>query len=303
MPSGRPGSLMPTEDENRMTETAKLFDLPASEPSAELGKGTLWIGDARSVLSDFEDETFQTAVTSPPYWGLRDYGIDGQVGAEASVDDYIEHLVLISREVRRTLRTDGTFWLNIGDSYTSGGRTWRQSDKKLPARGMGYRAPTPTGLKPKDLVGVPWRVASALQRDGWYVRAEIIWHKPNGLPESVKDRPSRAHEFLFLLSKAERYYYDHDAVKQPSLNGGAKVALRDVWSINTEAFPDAHFATFPPQLVKPCVLAGSARGSSSLIRSLDRARLERTAREKAGSLWGSSLVPTMLRSPSAGWNQ
>ena len=151
----------------------------------------LIIGDSRKVLSYIPDNTFQCCITSPPYWGLRDYGIEGQIGAELVIDNYIEDLVRIFREVKRTLREDGTLWLNIGDSYTSGNRKWRDSDKKNPARGMSYRPPTPIGLKPKDLIGVPWKIAFALQQDGWYLRSDIIWNKPNCQPESVKDRPTR----------------------------------------------------------------------------------------------------------------
>lgn len=244
-----------------MSDTARLFDLPQPVKPPSFGSGELHIGDARRVLRQFKDETFQACITSPPYWGLRDYGIEGQIGAEQAVSDYIEALVETFREVRRTLREDGTFWLNIGDSYTSGGRTWRQTDKKLSARGMSYRAPTPPGLKPKDLIGIPWRLAFALQQDGWYLRSDIIWHKPNGLPESVKDRPSRVHEFVFLLTKAERYYYDYEAAREPALNGGRSRARRSVWDIKTEAFPEAHFATFPTALVRPCILAGTRERS------------------------------------------
>jgi site-specific DNA-methyltransferase (cytosine-N4-specific) len=158
------------------------------------------------------------------------------------------------------LADDGTLWLNIGDSYTSGGRTWRDTDKKNPARGMSYRAPTPDGLKPKDLIGVPWRLAFALQSDGWYLRSDIVWNKNNGLPESVKDRPSRVHEYVFLLSKSERYYYDYQAVKEPAANG-KKWNCRSVWTINTEPRKEAHFATFPTELVTKCTLAGSKEHS------------------------------------------
>lgn len=244
-----------------MTELASLFDLPQPKTESVATTGTLHVGDAQKVLGAFPEASFQMCVTSPPYWGLRDYGIDGQIGAELDVNEYIADLVALFREVRRTLRDDGTLWLNIGDSYTSGGRTWRQEDSKLPARGMSYRAPTPDGLKPKDLIGVPWRLAFALQADGWYLRTDIVWHKPNGLPESVKDRPSRCHEFVFLLSKSERYVYDYEAVKEPSLDGRTRKGRRSVWSINTEPFPEAHFATFPRELVRPCVLAGSAPNS------------------------------------------
>jgi site-specific DNA-methyltransferase (adenine-specific)/site-specific DNA-methyltransferase (cytosine-N4-specific) len=225
-------------------------------PSAEL-----IVGDARRELSRFADGTFQVCVTSPPYWGLRDYGIDGQIGAELKVDDYLADLVAVFREVRRTLRDDGTLWLNIGDSYTSGGRTWRDVDEKNPARGMSYRAPTPDGLKPKDLIGVPWRLAMALQADGWYLRADIIWHKPNCQPESVKDRPTRSHEYVFLLSKSEQYFYDHEALREPTTDGRSARNRRTVWAINTEPYAGAHFAVFPPELVRLCVLGGSKPGT------------------------------------------
>ena len=163
------------------------------------------VGDARRVLHDFPDGHFQCVVTSPPYWGLRDYRIDGQIGAESSVGAYIEDLVRLFREVRRTLADDGTLWLNIGDSYTSGGRTWRDTAAKNKGRAMDYRPPTPDGLKPKDLIGVPWKLAFALRADGWYRRTDIIRNKPNCQPESVKDRPTRSHEYVFLCSKSEKY--------------------------------------------------------------------------------------------------
>jgi site-specific DNA-methyltransferase (adenine-specific)/site-specific DNA-methyltransferase (cytosine-N4-specific) len=217
-------------------------------------------GDSRKLLRKFPDRSFQTCVTSPPYWGLRDYGIDGQIGAETTVDEYCADLVAVFREVRRTLRDDGTLWLNIGDSYTSGGRTWRDADQKNSARGMDYRAPTPEGLKPKDLIGVPWRLAFALQADGWYLRTDIIWHKPNGQPESVKDRPVRSHEYVFLLSKSGRYFYDAEAVKEPTADRKGFRGRRTVWSLNTEPFSGAHFAVFPPELARLCILGGSRPG-------------------------------------------
>ena len=216
------------------------------------------IGDSKSVLSTFPNDYFQSCITSPPYWGLRDYGVSGQIGAETTVDEYIENLVEIFREVKRTLKDDGTLWLNIGDSYTSGGRTWRDPDKKNAARGMSYRAPTPDGLKPKDLIGVPWKIAFALQADGWYLRSDIVWYKPNCQPESVKDRPTRSHEYIFLFSKNAKYFYDHEAIKEPTTDGKKLRNKRTVWSINTEPFRDAHFAVFPPELVKACLLASSS---------------------------------------------
>lgn len=225
---------------------------------------TIEIGDSRVVLSSFPDNHFQSCITSPPYWGLRDYGVDGQIGAEPTIDQYIDDLVKVFREVRRTLKDDGTLWLNIGDSYTSGGRTWRDADKKNAARGMSYRAPTPDGLKPKDLIGVPWKLAFALQADGWYLRSDIVWYKPNCQPESVKDRPTRSHEYVFLFSKNEKYYYNHEAIKEPTADGKKLRNKRTVWSINTEPFKEAHFAVFPPELVRQCMLASSSNEDTVL---------------------------------------
>lgn len=219
--------------------------------------------DALTALRLVPDGTFRCCVTSPPYWGLRDYGQEHQIGAEPKLEDYLQNLRAIFREVRRTLANDGTLWLNLGDSYTSGGRTWRDEDKKNKGRAMDYRAPTPDGLKPKDLIGVPWRLAFALQEEGWYLRSDIIWHKPNCQPESVKDRPTRSHEYLFLFSKSERYFYDFASIKEPDAKGGKK-NRRTVWSINTEAFPEAHFAAFPTRLVDPCIRAGSEPGDTVL---------------------------------------
>lgn len=236
-----------------------LFETNGRNGSHEPGDGKIIVGPASHELARMKPRQFQTCVTSPPYWSLRDYGVPGQIGAEPSLGEYLERLVSVFREVRRVLRDDGTLWLNIGDSYTSGGRTWRDSDKKNPARGMGYRPPTPEGLKPKDLIGVPWRLAFALQADGWFLRTDIVWNKPNAQPESVKDRPARAHEYVFLFSKSQDYFYDCGATKQPALNGALR-NLRTVWSINTEPFSEAHFATFPRALVVPCLLAASKPG-------------------------------------------
>jgi site-specific DNA-methyltransferase (cytosine-N4-specific) len=218
---------------------------------------SLICGDAAVVLADMPDACVQTVVTSPPYWSLRDYGIDGQLGLEDSVEEYVKALTRIFDEVRRVLRADGTLWLNIGDGYTSGGRTWRAPDRKNRARAMTVRPPTPQGLKPKDLIGVPWRLAFALQAAGWYLRTDVVWHKPNAQPESVGDRPTRSHEYVFLLSKSERYRYDVMAVRGP--NGRR---LRTVWDVRTEAVPDAHghVATFPAALVEPCILTTTRPG-------------------------------------------
>lgn len=214
-------------------------------------------GDALRSLKQFPKNYFQCCITSPPYWGLRDYGIPYQIGAESNLEEYIDNLTEIFREVRRTLSDDGLLWLNIGDSYTSGNRTWRDKDKKNPARGMKYRPPTPDGLKPKDLIGIPWRLAFALQSDGWYLRSDVIWYKPNCQPESVKDRPTRAHEYLFLFSKSEKYNYDYESIKEPSKSKKGLRNRRTIWSINTEPNQYDHFAMFPESLVEPCIKAGS----------------------------------------------
>lgn len=212
----------------------------------------LTVGDSRKVLTQIPSSVFQTCITSPPYWSLRNYNTNGQIGLEASVYEYIKNLTAVLEEVRRVLRDDGTLWLNIGDSYTSGGRACRAPDKKNPIRAMDIRPPTPDGLKSKDLIGVPWRLAFALQSAGWYLRADLIWHKPNCQPESVKDRPTRSHEYVFLFSKSEKYVYNYDAVRGPNNRN-----LRTVLEINTQAYKEAHFATFPPRLVEPCVKLGS----------------------------------------------
>lgn len=225
------------------------FLLPESRSSL------LVLGDTHTALRAFPEGVFQACVTSPPYWSLRDYNIRGQIGLEMKVDDYISALVKVFKEVRRVLRDDGTLWLNIGDSYTSGGRTWRAPDRKNPVRAMSMRPPTPDGLKPKDLIGIPWRLALALQADGWYLRADIVWNKPNCQPESVKDRPTRSHEYVFLLTKSEKYVYDNTAKRGPNNRN-----IRTVWDINTQAYREAHFATFPPALVEPCIAASTKRG-------------------------------------------
>lgn len=218
------------------------------------------LGDVRSKLLDIPDETFHTCITSPPYWGMRDYGHEGQIGAEDDLQDYVKSLVSCFREVRRVLRSDGTFWLNIANTYTSGGRAWRDSDAKNKGRAMSYRPDTPEGLKPKDLIGVAWMVAMALQLDGWYLRSDIIWHKPNCQPESVKDRVTVSHEYLFMFSKSESYYFDQEAIKETTADGKSRKNKRTIWAINTEPCKEAHFAVFPRALVRPCILAGSPKG-------------------------------------------
>jgi site-specific DNA-methyltransferase (adenine-specific) len=230
-----------------------IADLPpdgAGSPSAFLLQG-----DALEVLKELPDDYVQTSITSPPYWSLRDYNIPGQIGLEESLEAYLDSLLDVFEQVRRVTRSDGTLWLNIGDSFTSGGRTWRAPDKKHPIRAMSVRPPTPDGLKPKDLIGVPWRLAFELQRAGWFLRADIIWHKPNAMPESVRDRPTIAHEYVFLFSKSKDYKYDRTAVTGP---GGRN--LRSVWDIHTRALQEAHFATFPEELVEIPLLLTSEPG-------------------------------------------
>jgi len=241
----------------------------------------LIVGDARHI--PLADESVQCVVTSPPYWGLRDYGVDGQLGLEKTPEEYVENMVGVFREVRRVLRGDGTLWLNLGDSYanTSGGlgKQWSNAGT---VQMRGRTKEIPFGLKPKDLVGIPWRVAFALQSDGWYLRSDIIWSKPNPMPESVTDRPTKAHEYLFLLAKSGRYWYDANSISVLALRAGemnnstpsnpvyrmSRVArvrdrrnARSVWSIATQPYSDAHFATFPPKLIEPCIKAGCPVGS------------------------------------------
>ncbi len=279
------------------------------------------VGDCLAVLKTLKSESIHCCVTSPPYWGLRDYGIDGQLGLEPTPELYVAHLVEIFREVRRVLRDDGTLWLNLGDSYAgSHGTGGNPGDKQYTqpgSRSVRTRPDTPSDLKPKDLVGIPWRVAFALQADGWWLRSDIIWAKPNPMPESVMDRPTKAHEYIFLLAKSQTYYYDAHAIAEPIADGTMPRSLRgvsenhknvngapgqaphtmnqprpnirkqdalgkstytgfndrwrenptsvrnkrSVWTVITKPFSGAHFATFPPDLIEPCILAGtSAKG-------------------------------------------
>ena len=251
---------------------------------------TILLGDAKQILSTLGRESIDCIVTSPPYFGLRDYGISGQIGLEQTPESYIEKLVEVFRECRRILKSAGTLWLNIGDSYYNhrpgrGQKLQRQTlasnDQDLPQI-CPRRNNKFEGLKEKDLIGIPWLLAFAPRADGWYLRQDIIWHKSNAMPESVKDRCTKAHEYLFLLTKSERYYFNHGAIKEPATVGwgGSRFTndrdltthpstslkariesnsrnKRSVWKIPTKPFKDAHFATFPIDLVKPCVLAGS----------------------------------------------
>lgn len=238
-----------------MVERTKVEE----SPKFEIKDSCILEGDALKVLSRLKSKSVQSVITSPPYWGLRDYGYEGQIGLEKSLPQFVNHLVAIFEEVKRVLRDDGTLWLNIGDGYTSGNRGYRAPDKKNPARAMSIRPDTPEGLKPKDLIGIPWRLAFALQQAEWYLRADIVWHKPNAMPESVKDRPTRSHEYLFLLTKTEKYFYNHEAVKEETADKKLR-NLRSVWSVNTQPSPWAHFATFPQTLITPCILSSTKPG-------------------------------------------
>jgi DNA modification methylase len=253
-------------------------------------------GDCRDVLATLLPASVQCCVTSPPYYGLRDYGVAGQIGLEPSPAEYVAEMVAVFAAVRRVLLDDGCVFLNLGDSYAAGGMG-PGSGKQLTNVGANIpRKVAPVGFKPKDLLGIPWMVAFALRADGWYLRSDIIWHKPNPMPESVTDRPTSAHEHVFLLTKNSRYFYDADAIKEPvtddmgrraeaghtrgqgkvdaSRNDGATVRptvitggtrnARNVWTIATQPFSGAHFATMPPELAERCVKAGSKTGDTIL---------------------------------------
>lgn len=266
----------------------------------------VWFGDCRDTMRDLiaQGVKVQMCVTSPPYFGLRDYGHDGQIGLESTPEEFVANMVEVFGLVRELLADDGVLWLNLGDSYNADGRTGhgtRQGFKQGTNRASAEKAdncrPSVADLKPKDLVGIPWRVAFALQADGFYLRQDIIWHKPNPMPESVKDRCTKAHEYLFLLSKRERYYFDAEAISEPcsddmqrraaaghtrgangkvdasrcdadTMRGEHAKAIdvskgrnkRSVWTVPTAPYSGAHFATFPPALIEPCILAGSRPG-------------------------------------------
>lgn len=254
---------------------------------------TIFEGDALTVLRRIPSNTVRCVVTSPPYWGLRDYGIEDQIGLEQSMQQFIHRLVAVFSEIKRVLTPDGTLWLNIGDGYTSGNRGYRAPDKKNPARAMGVRPDTPEGLKPKDLLGIPWRLAFALQDDGWYLRSDIVWNKPNAMPESVKDRPSRSHEYLFMFTKSERYFYDSEAAKEPADNGKLR-NRRSVWNIKTKGFSGAHFATFPTELVRPCILYSSQPGDYVLDPFFGSGTVGVVCREESRNYLGIELNPEYI---------
>ncbi len=294
---------------------------------------TTHVGDCRALLKEMAADGVraQTCITSPPYFGLRDYGVEGQIGLEPTPTEYVERLVEVFRAVRDVLADDGTLWLNLGDSYASGGRKTRDpgQSKLHPAFTGEHNAvtrwrPDDGDAKPKDLLGIPWRVALALQADGWYLRADIIWHKTNAMPESVTDRPTKAHEYLFLLAKSERYYYDIDAIREPdgghdhprnvlhapeptgglmaphrgirSLDGrnGAGRNKRSVWTIPTQPFSGAHFATFPRALIEPCILAGCPAGGVVLDPFMGSGTTGQVATDLGRKFIGCELNPAYI---------
>lgn len=268
-----------------------------SEPYYQDGSVCLWLGDALRVMEGMPESSVDCVVTSPPYYGLRDYGVDGQIGLEPTPDEYVDRLAAVIHETARVLKPDGTLWLVLGDSYASSPSPDRGDHSQMRGRKHAHaQTETACRLKKfdrprKSLLGIPWRVAFRLQDDGWILRSEIIWHKHNSMPESVRDRPTRAHETVFLLSRGEHYYYDADAVRQPLAdssvrrlsqdvaaqhgsdrlpgkdNGPMKAVgsalgrnLRDVWDINTTPFTGAHFAVFPEALPATCITAGCRPG-------------------------------------------
>ncbi|MFN9787577.1 MAG: DNA-methyltransferase [Planctomycetia bacterium] len=295
-------------------------------------------GDCRDIMRRWAADgvKVQTCVTSPPYFGLRDYGHEGQIGLEPTPEAYIAAMVEVFRCVREVLADDGTLWLNIGDSYASnggahGGRTDNQRGvgaKRTHENGGGdqHSRRAPEGLKHKDLIGIPWMLAFALRADGWYLRQDIIWHKPNPMPESVRDRCTKAHEYIFLLSKSERYYFDSEAMKEPAVSekpAGNKrhkyvdaytdgenekhrtkaglLALtgrewkernrRSVWSVPATPYKGAHFATFPPALIEPCILAGSRPGDIVLDPFMGRGTTAQVSVQHRRRYLGCELNP------------
>jgi len=269
-------------------------------------------GDSLIELRKLPNETIDCCITSPPYWGLRDYGVSGQLGLEKTPEEYVAKMVEVFSEVKRVLKKEGTLWLNLGDSYIGGGRAGQGKraygglEKGRSDCGLNYAPPTGKieGLKSKDLCGIPWRVAFALQSDGWYLRQDIIWAKPNPMPESITDRCTKSHEYIFLLAKSQKYYFDHAAIEEPANYDGRKDTThkgskkdpagycvgspntlsmygkherwkknslgeyvrnkRSVWTVTTKPFRQAHFATFPEDLIRPCVLAGCPIGGTIL---------------------------------------
>lgn len=255
---------------------------------------TVAIGDCREELLKLPECVFRCCVTSPPYWGLRDYGHPGQLGLESSPDEYVATMVDVFREVRRVLADDGTLWLNLGDAYSMSTRGAGGSGKQDTNKGTHHsrRWRVAPGLKPKDLCGIPWRVVFALQADGWWLRSDIIWAKPNPMPESVTDRPTKAHEYVFLLAKSARYYFGADAVAEEAVcSGGVRRNIRTVWPIASQPYSGAHFATMPPKLAERCILAGSAVGDAVLDPFMGSGTVGRVAEDLGRRWFGIELNP------------
>lgn len=282
-------------------------------------------GDCRETLKTLPAESVQTCVTSPPYFGLRDYGHAAQIGLEETPEQYVAQLVEVFREVRRVLRDDGTLWLNLGDSYAGNGAAYDDSSSTLKGSkqstrmGAKRQVKRGDGLKPKDLIGIPWRVAFALQADGWWLRQDIIWAKPNPMPESIKDRCTKAHEYVFLLSKSASYFFDAEAIQESAVgtnrhdltggryappgqseHSGSRTSERElpgtrnrrsVWNICTKPYAGAHFATMPPELAALCIQAGSRIGDTVLDPFLGSGTTGEVA-ESLGRRWvGCELNP------------
>jgi DNA modification methylase len=265
---------------HRKTEVAPGAPLDAVEPHVFLQDAdlTLYNGDCLDVLRGLPDESVHVCATSPPFFGLRDYGVEGQIGLEETPEEWAERLVEVFREMRRVLRTDGTFWLEVGDAYAAN-RSYQVTDSKYHDVGNNMPARVPPGYKSKDLIGAPWLLAFALRADGWWLRSEVIWDKPNAMPESVQDRPTRSHSTVFLLTKSARYFYDIDAIREPHQHDGRKITTvkqgensiqhrdgerwpgeganaRSVWRVATASSQHKHFATWPEKLISKMILAG-----------------------------------------------
>lgn len=254
---------------------------------------SILLGDCKKTLTTLPSKSVHCCITSPPYFGLRDYGMDEQIGLEETPNEFIKSLVDVFREVKRVLRDDGTLWINIGDSYCAGSRktsTIQTMSEKHRGEPLTRRNKATGDIKNKDLIGIPWMLAFALRADGWYLRQDIIWSKPNCMPESVKDRCTKSHEYVFLLSKSPQYFYDHAAIKEKSdlklvgkkqkisyhdegslRNDGDRVVersayrnKRSVWRVSPKPYSEAHFAVFPPELIEPCILAGCPRDGTVL---------------------------------------
>ena len=248
-------------------------------------------GDCRDTLTQF-DEKARCCVTSPPYYGLRNYGDEeNQIGHEQTPEEYVDEMVKVFRLVRDCLTDDGTVWLNIGDSYYNyrpgkgqalSKQTLAKNDQDLPTK-CARRGNKLDGLKEKDLIGIPWLLAFALRADGWYLRQDIIWNKPNPMPESVRDRCTKSHEYIFLLSKSQNYYFDVDAIKEPTRR------KRSVWDITKKPYKDAHFAVFPPDLIEPCIKAGSERGDIILDPFIGSGTTAMVSKELGRDYIGSEL--------------